>query len=67
MQDFQTRSKIHPKQTVKVKVKKNGEYSETETGRVRDILTNSETHYRGIKVRLESGTVGRVTEIVKVH
>ncbi len=29
-------------------------------GIVRDLLTNSETHPRGIKVRLESGEVGRV-------
>jgi uncharacterized repeat protein (TIGR03833 family) len=29
-------------------------------GIVKDILTNSPTHPRGIKVRLESGIVGRV-------
>jgi uncharacterized repeat protein (TIGR03833 family) len=29
-------------------------------GIVRDILTNSPTHPHGIKVRLESGEVGRV-------
>jgi uncharacterized repeat protein (TIGR03833 family) len=32
-------------------------------GIVRDILTNSPTHPHGIKVRLESGIVGRVKEI----
>ena len=32
-------------------------------GIVRDILTNSSTHPHGIKVRLESGEVGRVKEI----
>jgi uncharacterized repeat protein (TIGR03833 family) len=34
-------------------------------GVVRDILTRSATHPHGIKVRLMSGEVGRVKEIVK--
>ncbi|MDD4364522.1 MAG: YwbE family protein [Synergistales bacterium] len=33
-------------------------------GIVRDLLTKSPTHPRGIKVRLESGVVGRVKEIL---
>lgn len=33
-------------------------------GLVKDILTNSATHHHGIKVRLESGIVGRVKEIL---
>ncbi len=33
-------------------------------GIVRDILTSSATHPHGIKVRLESGAVGRVKEIL---
>jgi len=32
-------------------------------GIVQDILTNSSTHPHGIKVRLETGEVGRVQEI----
>ncbi len=32
-------------------------------GAVKDILTNSPFHLRGIKVRLESGQIGRVKEI----
>lgn len=32
-------------------------------GVVRDILTNSSTHPRGIKVRLESGIIGRVQRL----
>jgi len=32
-------------------------------GIVKDILTNSPLHPHGIKVRLESGQVGRVKEI----
>jgi len=33
-------------------------------GVVQEILTRSATHPHGIKVRLESGTVGRVKEIL---
>ena len=33
-------------------------------GVVKDILTNSPTHPHGIKVRLTSGEVGRVQEIL---
>ena len=33
-------------------------------GRVKDILTKSPNYSRGIKVRLESGEVGRVREIL---
>ena len=34
-------------------------------GVVKDILTNSSNHPRGIKVRLESGLIGRVQEIIE--
>lgn len=33
-------------------------------GRVKDILTKSPTHPHGIKVRLESGEVGRVKRLL---
>jgi uncharacterized repeat protein (TIGR03833 family) len=33
-------------------------------GTVKDILTNSPTHPHGIKVRLESGEIGRVKKII---
>ncbi|WP_141051305.1 YwbE family protein [Aliarcobacter cryaerophilus] len=33
-------------------------------GVVKDILTNSPTHPHGIKVRLQSGDVGRVQQIL---
>ncbi|MFA7084962.1 MAG: YwbE family protein [Arcobacteraceae bacterium] len=33
-------------------------------GVVKDILTNSPSHPHGIKVRLQSGEVGRVQEIL---
>jgi len=34
------------------------------TGTVQNILTNSPTHPHGIKVRLSSGEVGRIQEIL---
>ena len=34
-------------------------------GIVRDILTNSPTHPQGIKVRLETGEIGRIKRIVE--
>jgi uncharacterized repeat protein (TIGR03833 family) len=34
-------------------------------GTVKDILTRSPTHPHGIKVRLESGEIGRVKEIIE--
>ena len=37
---------------------------ETTEGIVRDILTSSPKHSRGIKVRLENGVIGRVREIL---
>jgi len=33
-------------------------------GIVKDVLTNSPNHHHGIKVRLRSGKIGRVKEIV---
>lgn len=35
------------------------------SGTVREILTNSATHPRGIKVRLTDGRVGRVNKIIR--
>ena len=36
------------------------------SGVVQDILTSSAFHSRGIKVRLQTGEVGRVQEIVEI-
>lgn len=46
---------------IKKNDQKTGQLTE---GIVRDILTSSGTHPHGIKVRLESGEVGRVKEIL---
>ena len=58
------RSAIRPGIRVRVVQKKDQRTGELTEGIVRDILTNSPTHPHGIKVRLESGIVGRVKELV---
>lgn len=49
---------------VKIVLKKDQRSGVLTEGVVKDILTNSPTHPHGIKVRLVSGDVGRVKEIV---
>ena len=49
---------------VKVVQKPHQRTGELTEGVVKDILTNSAVHHRGIKVRLEGGIVGRVQEIL---
>jgi uncharacterized repeat protein (TIGR03833 family) len=47
-------------------VLKQHQHSETKTrGIVKDVLTKSSHHPHGIKVRLETGEVGRVKDIVE--
>lgn len=49
---------------VKVVKKEDQRTGKLTEGVVKDILTNLSTHPHGIKVRLESGVVGRVQEIL---
>lgn len=58
------RSNIHPGQTVDIVLKKDQKTGMLTRGVVARILTNSPTHYRGIKVMLEDGQVGRVQRII---
>ena len=60
----QNRSNIKPGMTVLIVLKQDQRTSKLTRGIVRDILTKSPNHPHGIKVRLESGEVGRVKEIV---
>jgi uncharacterized repeat protein (TIGR03833 family) len=60
----QTRSNIKPGMTVLIVLKQDQRTGKLTKGIVKDILTSSPTHPHGIKVRLESGAVGRVKEIV---
>lgn len=58
------RSKIRQGMKVKVVQKQDQATGRLTEGIVRDLLTKSPTHPHGIKVRLESGIVGRVKELV---
>jgi uncharacterized repeat protein (TIGR03833 family) len=59
------RVKIKPGQRVLIVLKKNQRSGKLTEGIVKDILTKSPTHPHGIKVRLESGEIGRVKEILE--
>lgn len=58
------RVNIKPGLQVSIILKKDQRSRKLTEGMVKDILTKSPTHPHGIKVRLESGQVGRVKEII---
>ncbi|MFA8433458.1 MAG: YwbE family protein [Marinifilaceae bacterium] len=58
------RSNIKPGLQVKIVLKQDQRTGKLTEGVVKDILTNSSNHPHGIKVRLQSGLVGRVKEIL---
>jgi uncharacterized repeat protein (TIGR03833 family) len=57
------RVNIKPGLHVLIVLKKDQRSGKLTKGIVKDILTKSDHHPHGIKVRLESGEVGRVKEI----
>lgn len=61
--DGQSRSDIKPGIQVSIVLKQDQRSGKLTHGIVRDILTKSPNHPHGIKVRLESGEVGRVKAI----
>lgn len=58
------RSEIKPGLQVLIVMKEDQRSGKLTKGIVKEILTSSSNHPHGIKVRLESGHVGRVKEIV---
>jgi len=58
------RINMKPGLQVSIVLKKDQRSGKLTEGTVKDILTKSSSHPHGIKVRLESGEVGRVKEIV---
>ena len=58
------RADIKPGMNVNVVQKQDQRTGKLTQGIVRDLLTKSSSHPHGIKVRLESGVVGRVKEIM---
>ena len=61
--DGNKRFHIKPGMNVKIIQKQDQRSGKLTEGIVKDILTNSSSHPHGIKVRLESGIIGRVKEI----
>ena len=57
------RSDIYPGLEVDIILKKDQRSGKRTRGIVKDLLTSSSFHSRGIKVRLEDGQIGRVAEI----
>lgn len=62
--DGTKRADIRPGIEVKIVLKKDQRSGVLTPGVVKDLLTKSPEHPHGIKVRLESGDVGRVKVIV---
>lgn len=60
----QNRKDIKPGLTVEIVMKEDQRSGKRTLGVVKQILTSSSTHPHGIKVRLETGEVGRVQAIL---
>lgn len=63
--DGRKRSNIKPGLRVNIVLKEDQRTGYLTEGYVQDILTKSPSHPHGIKVRLETGEVGRVKEILE--
>lgn len=59
------RKNIKPGSRVKIVQKQHQRSGQLTEGVVKDLLTSSAVHHRGIKVRLENGMIGRVQEIIQ--
>ncbi len=64
MMNGNIRAEIKPGLVVMIVLKQDQATGKLTKGIVKDILTKSPTHPHGIKVRLQSGQVGRVQEIL---
>lgn len=61
------RNNIFPGAQVAIVLKCDQPTGKLTHGIVKDILTNSSYHPRGIKVRLEDGKIGRVQSIIQAN
>ncbi|EIW16604.1 MULTISPECIES: YwbE family protein [Pelosinus] len=59
------RKNIKAGSRVKIVQKQHQGTGQLTEGVVKDLLTNSAIHHRGIKVRLVNGIVGRVQEVIQ--
>ncbi|HEX8561038.1 MAG TPA: YwbE family protein [Pyrinomonadaceae bacterium] len=62
--DGSERKDVRPGLTVNIVLKQDQRTGRLTRGVVKDVLTKSPHHPHGIKVRLETGEVGRVKEII---
>ena len=62
--DGTRRSDTKPGSRVSIVLKKDQRTGKLTEGIVKDILTSSPVHPHGIKVRLETGDVGRVKDVL---
>jgi len=62
--DGKNRKNIKPGQLVEIVLKQHQQSGELTEGFVKQILTNAAFHPHGIKVKLATGEVGRVQNIV---
>ena len=62
--DGTIRENVRPGTHVMIVQKQDQRTGKLTEGTVKDILTNSPVHPRGIKVRLDNGIVGRVQKIL---
>jgi uncharacterized repeat protein (TIGR03833 family) len=59
------RKNIKPGSKVKIIQKPHQRTGQLTEGVVKDILTKSAVHHRGIKVRLDNGIIGRVQQVIE--
>ncbi len=64
--DGSERKNVRPGLTVDIVLKQDQRTGRLTRGVVKDVLTKSPHHPHGIKVRLETGEVGRVQEIISL-
>lgn len=62
--NFPTRQELRRGMTVRVVQEQDNNDGEPLIGDIRQIITEEQTHPRGIKVELESDVTGRVKEVV---
>jgi uncharacterized repeat protein (TIGR03833 family) len=64
LMDGRERKDVRPGLTVAIVMKQDQRTGRLTRGVVKDVLTKSTHHPHGIKVRLETGEVGRVKEVI---
>jgi uncharacterized repeat protein (TIGR03833 family) len=64
--DGRERKDVRPGLTVDIVMKQDQRTGRLTRGVIKDVLTKSSHHPHGIKVRLETGEVGRVKEVISL-